>query len=403
MCTGTRAKTVIGCIAILVASSLPLVRRTPSAFAHSIPEWRDDATVRIGVLGLFHAKEMHLSATASQVLLVTAGEQTLILGKSSSPDSATIHASAGGILLAGGGRTIRASRAIVAGRDGKSADFVLSIPGRISRHYRGTLEITPSESHLVAIVTMDREVAVASVVAAESDPDAPAEALKAQAVATRSYLASGRGRHLEFDFCDTTHCQFLRQPPAMDSAAARAAEATRGLVLAYDAHPIRAMYTRSCSGLTHTPQQLGLPSAAYPYYSTDCLYCRSHPQHWSSQIPPADATILRPFDESSRLRIDRALGWSTVPSNDFRATKQDDHVVLQGTGYGHGIGLCQAGAKAMAREGATFREILLHYYSNTSLLDVRDTSRQAHAPSPYSFSTLLRVDRESSVTYTRHK
>src|SRR6266571_2973368 len=63
---------------------------------------------------------------------------------------------------------------------------------------------------------MDRETATASVVAAENTPDTPLEALKAQAVAARSYFVAGRGRHHDFDFCDTTHCQFLREPPSAD-------------------------------------------------------------------------------------------------------------------------------------------------------------------------------------------
>ena len=63
---------------------------------------------------------------------------------------------------------------------------------------------------------MDRETAVASILASEMDESAPIEALKAQAVATRSFLAAGR-RHMDFDFCDTTHCQFLKSPPPLAS------------------------------------------------------------------------------------------------------------------------------------------------------------------------------------------
>ena len=101
---------------------------------------------------------------------------------------------------------------------------------------------------------MDLETAVASVVAAEGTVDTPSEALKALAVAARSYFVAGKGRHRDFDFCDTTHCQFLREPPASNSAATQAVSATRGLVItyqsAYQSQPIAAMYTRSCSGRT---------------------------------------------------------------------------------------------------------------------------------------------------------
>ena len=65
--------------------------------------------------------------------------------------------------------------------------------------------------------------------------------------------------------------------------------------------------------------------------------------------------------------MDRRLGWDAVPSNNFSAHSDAQGVVLEGTGEGHGVGLCQAGAKAMAQAGATFREILDHYYPNTTL------------------------------------
>jgi SpoIID/LytB domain protein len=176
-----------------------------------------------------------------------------------------------------------------------------SAVGKITRHYHGTLEIKPSGGALTALVAMDLETAVASAVAAESTPDTPLEALKAQAIAARSYFVASRGRHLDFDFCDTTHCQFLREPPVPDSAVANAAEATRGLVLAHDSQPFAAMYTRSCSGRTRTPAELGLPSAAYPYYSVQCEYCRSHPVRWSSRISARDAAAVHSSDESTRL------------------------------------------------------------------------------------------------------
>jgi stage II sporulation protein D len=219
-------------------------------------------------------------------------------------------------------------------------------------------------------VTMDREIAVASIVAAENTTETPFEALRAQAVATRSYLVASHGRHYDFDFCDTTHCQFLREPPAPGTAAAHAVEATRDMVLAYESEPFAPMYTRSCAGRTHTPAELGLPEAAYPYYAVECKHCREHPVRWSSHISAEDAATLRSSNEPSRLRAARHLGWNTIPSNDFIVKKENGQILVEGTGQGHGIGLCQSGAKAMAAEGADFRQILSHYYPNTTIISI---------------------------------
>lgn len=326
------------------------------------------ADVRVGVLGLFHPHEFVLSAAAGSALVVHVGEERIVLEKSSGVDSAAIRISDHDLVVTAGARFMRAPTLTVNGRKNEPVDFVLAVPEKIRRHYHGTLEIRLSAGILTAIVIMDRETAVASVVAAESMPESPVEALKAQAVATRSYLVASRGRHHGFDFCDTTHCQFLRDPPPPDSAAAKATAATRGLVLAYDSRPIAAMYTRSCSGRTRTPAEVGLSAAAYPYFSVECEHCRTHPARWSSRISAQDAVSLHSSNESARLNIDRRLGWNAVPSNSFVVKTDHNQVILEGTGEGHGIGLCQSGAQAMAEAGADFRQILSHYYPNTTIV-----------------------------------
>jgi len=336
---------------------------------------RDTATrydVRIGVLGLFHPREFIVRAMDGHALLLHADDQSVTLEASSGLNVANVILTDSIISLKAGTRAILASKVTVTDRSGEPVDFILGVRGKISRHYRGTLEVRPSGRQLIAIVTMDRETAVASIVVAESAPDAPIEALKAQSVAVRSYLVSSHGRHTEFDFCDTTHCQFLREPPPHDSSAARATAATEGLVLAYTTKPFAAMYTRSCGGQTRTPAEVGLHSGSYPYYSVECEHCRSHPDRWTRQLSAADASNLHSADESARLQVVRRLGWSAAPSNDFVAKKNGNQIVLEGSGYGHGIGLCQEGARAMAEAGASFQEILNHYYPNTEIIRLKD-------------------------------
>jgi stage II sporulation protein D len=324
--------------------------------------------VRIGVLGLFRPREIVVRAVPASAVVVRTADRTLVLEQSSGIDEINVHLDQNALAAHTETNAIRARSLTVAGRDNGPADFFLTVPGKITRRYHGTLEVTPSSGSLVMIVSMDLEIAVASIVAAESDPDTPTDALKAQAVATRSYLIAAKGRHRGFDFCDTTHCQFLRTPPDPHTSVARAVASTRGLVLAYNAHPFAAMYTRSCSGRTRTPAEIGLPAGTYPYYSVECKHCREHPSGWKSRVTSQEAAHLRASSESARLGIDRLLGWSTVPSNDFTAKRVGDGVVLEGVGLGHGIGLCQSGAAAMAKEGATFTQILAHYYPNTSVM-----------------------------------
>jgi peptidoglycan hydrolase-like amidase len=203
----------------------------------------------------------------------------------------------------------------VSSRDGADTDFLLSVPGKIDRQFRGTLTVRAGDHKLIAVVAMDREIAVASVVAAEMTPSTPSEALKAQAVVARSYYAAAGPRHDGFDFCDTTHCQFLRERPEPASGAFEATEDTRDLLLAYQGKPLAALYSASCGGRTRSLD--GANPSEYPYYPVRCDFCRRH---------------------------------------------------SPGVVEGHQLGLCQAGAAGMAAEGADFRQILDHYYPGTSLM-----------------------------------
>ena len=249
------------------------------------------ASVRIGVFGLFHPTELEVQPARGNVLVVeSSGHRQVLEG---------VHSA-----------RLR-SPATVTGRNGAEARFVLSVPGKIRREFRGGLEIRAQAGHLLAIVEMDRETAVASIVAAEGPPGAPLEARKAQAVVARSFLAAARGRHDRFDFCDTTHCQFLREPPPAASPAARAQEETRGMVLAYRGRAIAALYSANCGGHTRTLTDAGWHAEDYPYFAVECP--------------------------------------------------------VRGAVSGHRIGMCQMGAAEMARRGSGFREILSHYFPATTI------------------------------------
>jgi hypothetical protein len=329
--------------------------------------------VQIGVFGLFHPRQITLGVAEGEAIAIHADDSEFVLEAGPRTNIARIEIAGDALLLDFGGHVVHAVEIRAAGRNSRAADFVLAVPGRIRRHYRGTLTVKAVNGVVVPIVTMDLDTAVASVVQAESAPDAPLEALKAQAVVTRSYFTAGKGRHHDFDFCDLTHCQSLRELPNAESTAGIATSATRGLVILFEEKPIATMFTRSCGGHTRTPAELGIPSNAYPYFSVQCEYCYKHPSRWTRRISEQEAERLLGKGEAGRLAVDRRLGWNAIPSNNFTARKQGGEVILKGAGQGHGVGLCQRGAKAMAEDGAGFREILSHYFPNTTLNSLKDS------------------------------
>jgi stage II sporulation protein D len=323
--------------------------------------------IRFGVLGLFHPKELILQQEGSQVLSVTAQgvAENQAVALNGEPGHRQI------VFRAEGDRVVAGSRAAVswttAARDGGAVAFRLTVPGKFHRVYRGRLTIQARKGELLAVVAMDRETAVASIVGAEMTESAPEEAMKAQAVATRSFLLAGP-RHVDFDFCDTTHCQFLKSPPAATSRVTSAVQATRGLVLAYHGKPLAAMYSSRCGGQTHSLRDVGLnPGDAYPYYSVRCQWCERHPANWQSKIV-ASGQPPQPGDERRRIAEARQWGWGAIPGSDFTAIADGEGWRLEGHSVGHGVGMCQMGASGMAASGAGFREILSHYYPNTELI-----------------------------------
>ncbi|MBI3208308.1 MAG: hypothetical protein HYZ37_05320 [Candidatus Solibacter usitatus] len=235
--------------------------------------------------------------------------------------------------------------------------------GGMRRAYRGSVEIRARGGVLLPIVTIELEQAVAAVVAAEM-PGAQKEALRAQAIAARSYYLAG-DRHA-FGFCDTTHCQFLTAPDASSSAAAKD---TERLVLTHAGRVARAMYFRSCSGTTLSAADAGLSSEPYSYFSAICETCRRKPYQWEARLPQAQAERLLREGPSETLRVQlaRQFGWNTIASNTYTAFTEGGTVILRGTGHGHGVGLCQRGARGMAESGAGYAAILQHYFQATEL------------------------------------
>jgi len=330
------------------------------AGARAAPSFASEKLIRFGVFSLFEPREMTVHAGCP--ILVKLDERCFPVSPDDPPIGIRVEGEALQILL--GAQTFTASRLRTTALVGGTINLNLAIPstpnqGGIRRGFRGSLEVDAT-GILRPVISMDTETAVASIVEAESPCDARSAYLMAQAVASRSFLLGARGAHTGFDFCDTTHCQFLRGPAPAGSAAATAAADTAGLCIDYDGRPLAAMYSRSCSGRTCSLDELGLNVRDYPYYQVDCEYCLHHPEAWIREL---DDDTEAPHGERGRIAYVRVHGWSALPSSNFVQKRKQ----LEGRGIGHGLGLCQRGAMAMARAGVGFDHIVAHYYPNTNI------------------------------------
>jgi len=320
--------------------------------AYAAPLTRDPTFT---VLSLFHPQRLVVHAT-SEPLAILLGDESL-----------TLHSGASVVIDAAGSRIAVANSVARQVTIRSVSAFAVEVPHKLRRDYIGKLTIDNANGHLRCVINIERELAVASIVAAESPPHATTDALAAQAVAARSFLLGATTSHVGADFCDTTHCQFLREPPAPGSAFAAAAGRTKGLVLQYRgpvddaAVTLAAMYSRSCGGRTRTLAELGLPSRGYPYYAVECAFCRAHMELWQRDLAAPMAN-----GERARLDYNRIHGWSALPGHADSTTA----LSIEGRGVGHGLGLCQLGAADMATKGTAFADILAHYYPNTTMVRV---------------------------------
>src|SRR5579863_6613595 len=129
----------------------------PLGFTQAAPLGSPVAKVRVGVLGLFHPRQLTISATEGNALVVRAGDERIVMESSSGEHTAIVRLSGSEIILRSGTRIVHAPALTVAGRKNDTVDFVLAVPGKIARHYRGTLEIHASAEyrsggHLLAVV-----------------------------------------------------------------------------------------------------------------------------------------------------------------------------------------------------------------------------------------------------------
>jgi len=271
---------------------------------------------------------------------------------------------------------------------------------------------------------------VAGVVAAEMPRHFPLEAMKAQAIAARTYALFHLGDHAPegADLCGEVHCQAYHGVPAEGALAWRAAQETAGQVLVYHGVLIDAQYSAACSGHTvaawETRQGKLLPYLCGTEDRADeSAYCAaSHEVTWRKRLSYAQAqrlvsrnltTVLgdprvvpgkplslhvaersgnrvRWFDVKTTTGTYRVMGdavrWlfgtgRPGPSG-LRSTRFDLKVrtdrkgrprsfLFVGAGHGHGIGMCQWGARGRALAGQTGEEILGAYYPGTEVYDLR--------------------------------
>lgn len=276
------------------------------------------------------------------------------------------------------------------------------------RNYQGRIGVSSrSGPSMMLINTLPLEDYVGSVVGSEMQSE-EFEALKAQAVIARTYALRmmERAAYDGYDMTDDEQYQVYRGVHLGKPYYREAAEATRSEVLSWSGQMILTPFFSTCGGSTsHNEDVWSGEPMAYLRAAQDLAVCRISPHFsWSLELKrsrledwvwgrfgvrPEEDGIRFLRDEGGRVKevifvaagrevrvsgnefrrmVNEQLHPLAMKSTRFEWTERDGRILVEGTGLGHGVGLCQYGAIALAGSGWVYDDILRFYFRGTNVV-----------------------------------
>ena len=265
--------------------------------------------------------------------------------------------------------------------------------------YNGELLIKPAEKTQI-IEVLPIEEYLYGVLPYEMSYSWPIEALKAQAVAARTYTLKSieNTQETNFDLYSDVRSQMYKGSAKVYDSVKKAVDETKGQVLKYKDNLFYTYYHANCGGHTDAPPWL--TSAVKPLHGSKCGYCNHGAgAKWKHTLSKETinnflkknkiAGTIKSVSVASKLSSGRAKDLKikttkttkVIPCNTFRvgvgSTKfkscfitSISGLTFSGKGYGHGGGLCQEGAKGMAEAGKDYKDILNRYYPGAKLENI---------------------------------
>ena len=273
--------------------------------------------------------------------------------------------------------------------------------------YRGRFALLKSpqkRGEYLLILKLPLETYLGGVLEGEISHSWPLESMKVQAIAARTYAywminnSKGRPYHIK----STTSHQVFKGSEKVHPRFKKALALTKRTVLTHKGKPLQTFFTAACGGETERAHYVWVSDKKLPYFQNiRCRYCTTHPKYkWEAKLstktvqgrlkgrfpglgsirsirikkrsPSKRALVVEVVGSRGRTNVSGnafrlALGAKTIASLRFNLKKRGRSYVFSGTGYGHGVGLCQWGAKTMAEKGYSYRRILAFYYKQARL------------------------------------
>lgn len=288
--------------------------------------------------------------------------------------------------------------------------------------YQGSLKIEKRDEGLLLINELSVEDYLKAVVPSEMPSSYGMEALKAQAVCARTYaykqMEDARLKEYGADVDDSVNFQVYRNLSPTEPTD-QAVESTRGEILCQNGEPIEAYYFSTSSGRTSTDEVWGAKEAASYLKSVACTYdAQNAYSRWNVEIPweqleksieqkTGKASVLKDIQVTKRSQSGAVIGLLAVTEEESVAIENEYEVreflapgecsvtgkdgkelpgggllpsayfsldtdpgvkiLLEGGGYGHGVGMSQNAADEMAKEGFSYQEILDYFFKDVTI------------------------------------
>lgn len=281
-------------------------------------------------------------------------------------------------------------------------------PNLDNRSYEGKLSIKMINDQMKIINILDLEKYIAAVMEAESGTNAKIEFYKAQAVLIRTYTIKNLYKHAEegFDLCDEVHCQAYKSRNSQHADILEATKATAGKVLV-DENDVLIMspFHSNCGGKSSVSGMVWQKDLPY-LKSVNDPFCRDGKHaNWSVSISKDDwldflAIYTKTqidysrydfsFKPAQRARYINIHGLDLnmrairehfkLKSAFFSIEDRDEVLIINGRGYGHGVGMCQEGAMEMARVNYSWLDIIHFYFRDVKVVDYREMELHRFKP-----------------------
>ena len=280
----------------------------------------------------------------------------------------------------------------------------------------GTIKLLHSKTNQIEEIQLDEYLY--GVVSSEMPANYEAEALKAQAVVARTYtiyqIINNNGKHENAEICDDSNCcqAWISKQDRLEKWEAEEAEenwnkivdavdSTKGEIITYNGEPINAFFHANSGGITESSLNIW-GEVDYPYlksvetsgeegytqYKSEVILTKEELlnklktkyEDCSIDFSNQDCIQILEYTTSGRVKTIKfgnteiagteARTLLELKSTNFAFKIDGENIIFSVIGYGHGVGMSQTGADALAKEGLKYDEIIKHFYTDVEIIDV---------------------------------